>query len=195
MNKCPLTYQETEDTFSKVGLQRLDPRLTHLNSLEFTSEELRFEASQRSGKISIQGVQPKLSAVLNIKKHKFELVDINGKYIIKPQHPVFSQMPENEDLTMHLAAMTGIETPVHGLIYGKDRNLNYFIQRFDRKILFDYLGRDRLGLSNKIIEKTIVDFAKSINGWEELIKNSFLSDGYKEKYLQLLKARRNILDF
>ena len=87
----------------------------------------------RSTKMSIQGVQPKLSAVLNIRQAKFEIVDIKGKYIIKPQHHIYPQLPENEDLTMKMASACGINTPVHGLVYSKDGSLSYFIKRFDRK--------------------------------------------------------------
>lgn len=82
--------------------------------------------------MSIQGVQPKLSAVLNTRKQTFEIVDINGRFIIKPQHEAYTQLPENEDLTMRMAALVGIETPFHGLIWCKDGSLSYFIRRFDR---------------------------------------------------------------
>ena len=91
------------------------------------------EARERALKLSIQGVQPKLSAVLNLRDGKFELVDLNGRYIIKPQHPIYRELPENEDLTMRLAATAGIDVPLHGLIYAKDGSLNYIIRRFDRK--------------------------------------------------------------
>ena len=74
-----------------------------LKDLEYTAEEQRKEAFNRAAKMSIQGVQPKLSAVLSIKDEKFELVDKGGKYILKPQHQIYTQMPENEDLTMRLA--------------------------------------------------------------------------------------------
>lgn len=83
--------------------------------------------------MSIQGVQPKLSAILNLKDGRFEIVDKNGKFILKPQHHVFPELPQNEDLTMHLAASVGIEVPLHGLIWSKDHSLTYFIKRFDRK--------------------------------------------------------------
>jgi len=43
------------------------------------------------------------------------------------------QMPENEDLTMKLAAEIGLEIPLHGMIWSKDNSLTYFIKRFDRK--------------------------------------------------------------
>lgn len=83
-------------------------------------------------RMSIQGVQPKLSVVLNTRKQTFEIVDIGGRYIVKPQHEVYSQLPENEDLTMRMAAAAGIETPLHGMVWCKDGSLSYFIRRFDR---------------------------------------------------------------
>ena len=83
--------------------------------------------------MSIQGVQPKLSAKLNIKEGKFEIVDTGGKYILKRQHQYIPEMLENEDLTMKLASEIGFATPLHGLIWSKDNTLTYFIKRFDRK--------------------------------------------------------------
>ncbi len=86
----------------------------------------------RSGKMSIQGVQPKLSAKLSIKNREFEIVDSNGTFIIKPQNDIFRELPENEDLTMKMAKSFGIEVPLTGLVYSKDGSLSYFIKRFDR---------------------------------------------------------------
>ena len=134
MNRCPITYQLCgENRYSEKGLKLLSPSLKRLDLLNFTAEELRAEAMQRASKMSIQGVQPKLSAILNIKDGLFEIVDKEGKYILKPQHHIFSELPQNEDLTMRLAASIGIEVPLHGLIYSKDNSLTYFIKRFDRK--------------------------------------------------------------
>ena len=134
MNRCPITYHLCEDNrYSEKGLNLLSPSLKRLDLLNFTAEELRIEAMQRAYKMSIQGVQPKLSAILNIKDGLFEIVDKGGKYILKPQHHIFPELPQNEDLTMRLAASIGIEVPLHGLIYSKDNSLTYFIKRFDRK--------------------------------------------------------------
>jgi serine/threonine-protein kinase HipA len=83
--------------------------------------------------MSVQGVQPKLSARLNIKEGKLEIVDTGGRYILKPQHQYFPEMPQNEDLTMRLADEIGFEIPLHGLIWSKDNSLTYLIKRFDRK--------------------------------------------------------------
>src|SRR4030043_1888151 len=134
MNRCPITYSPCgKNRYSEQGLKLLAYGLSNLNVFEYTSEEQRIEAYNRASKMSIQGVQPKLSAVFNIKDKKFELVDKGGKYILKPQHNVHYQMPENEDLTMRLAELTGLEIPIHGLIWSKDNSLTYFIKRFDRK--------------------------------------------------------------
>ena len=134
MNLCPITYKPCGDkNYSEEGLKLLGSGLSTLKKLNYTAEEQRKEAFYRAAKMSIQGVQPKLSAVLNIKEEKFDIVDKGGKYILKPQHHLFEQMPENEDLTMRLAELTGLEIPIHGLIWSKDNSMTYFIKRFDRK--------------------------------------------------------------
>jgi len=118
--------------YSDQGLRSLDRRLRDLRPLEFTSEELVEEATRRASRMSIQGVQPKLSVVVDARQGKFTIVDTNGRYILKPPHTVFRSLPENEDLTMKLARAVGIEVPFHGMVYGKDSSLSYFIRRFDR---------------------------------------------------------------
>ena len=134
MNLCPITYTPCgENRYSEAGLKLLATGLKTLKDLEYTAEEQRKEAFNRAAKMSIQGVQPKLSAVLSIKDGKFILVDKGGKYILKPQHQIYIQLPENEDLTMKLASEIGLEIPIHGLLWSKDNTLTYFIKRFDRK--------------------------------------------------------------
>lgn len=134
MNLCPIAYIPCgENRYSEAGLKLLGNGLKTLKDLEYTAEEQRIEAYNRASKMSIQGVQPKLSAILNIKDEKFTLVDKGGKYILKPQHDLYSQMPENEDLTMRLADEIGLEIPLHGLLWSKDNTFTYFIKRFDRK--------------------------------------------------------------
>jgi len=103
-----------------------------LRDLPYTALEQEREAAERAGRMSIQGVQPKLSAILSVPHASFEVVDTGGLYILKPQNHLYPQLPENEDLTMKMAALVGIETPPHGLIYAKDGTLTYFIRRFDR---------------------------------------------------------------
>jgi len=134
MKRCPITYEKISDqeNYSQRGLHLLSPALKNLQSLALSAAEQRREAIARAGKMSIQGVQTKLSAQLKIKKEQFEIVDQNGQYILKMQSEYYPELPENEALTMSLAAIIGIEVPVHGLIYSKDNSMTYFIKRFDR---------------------------------------------------------------
>jgi serine/threonine-protein kinase HipA len=136
MNYCPISYQaltQDENTYSEAGLHQLNPKLTKLVPLDFTAEDLRFEATMRADKMSIQGVQPKLSAKLRIKEGKFDIVDNHGRYILKPPSFFYPELPQNEAITMSMAALCGIEVPIHGLLYGKDGQMTYFIKRFDRR--------------------------------------------------------------
>jgi serine/threonine-protein kinase HipA len=133
MNRCPITYELCgTDKYSEKGLRLIAPKLTHLNDLPYTASELRQEAANRAKKLSIQGVQPKLSATISVVDQEFKIVDQFGTFIIKPQNDLFPQLPENEDVTMRMAKVFGLEVPFHGMLYAKDGSLTYFIKRFDR---------------------------------------------------------------
>ncbi len=133
MSVCPITYEDiATGTYSRKGLRRLSPRLRDLAPLPYSAEEQRLEATLRADKMSVQGVQPKLSARLVPVRSCFEVVSQGGRFILKPQHPVFPGLPENEDLTMRLAAAAGIEVPLHGLVRSADETWTYFVRRFDR---------------------------------------------------------------
>lgn len=150
MSICPITYETCEEKYSLGGLKKLSGSLRDLQNLPYTASDQILEASARAPKMSIQGVQPKLSAVLNTRKSRFEIVDTGGRYILKPQNPQYRHLPENEDLSMRMAAAAGIPVPLHGLVYSKDGSLTYFIRRFDRvgkkKIAVEDLSQ-LLGLS------------------------------------------------
>lgn len=133
MNRCPITYEFCgTEKYSEKGLRLIAPTLTKLNDLPFSAAEQRQEAVNRAKKLSIQGVQPKLSAVISVVNQQFEIVDQFGNYIIKPQNDLFPELPENEDVTMKMATAFGLEVPLHGMVYSKDGSLSYFIKRFDR---------------------------------------------------------------
>ncbi|MBT7713413.1 MAG: HipA domain-containing protein [Deltaproteobacteria bacterium] len=135
--RCLITYQPSSVEYSPEGLKRIDRNLKGLKNLPFTKEALRHEAAARAEKMSIQGVQPKVSARLNIRQGEFEIVDAGGKYILKPQSADYPELPENEDLTMRLAQTCGLEVPLHFLVRGSDDQPVYVIKRFDRE------GRNR----------------------------------------------------
>src|SRR3972149_3157689 len=128
MNRCPITYEPCDnDKYSRKGLKLLSSNLKSLKDLPLSQEDQIKEAAARATKMSIQGVQPKLSAKLKTKEERFEIVDRAGEYILKPQNSFYPELPENEDLTMRLAKLIGIEIPIHGLIYSIDNRLTYFI--------------------------------------------------------------------
>jgi serine/threonine-protein kinase HipA len=118
--------------YSPAGLRLLDRRLTALAPLPYTREQLLEESAARAVKMSIQGMQPKFSTVLRANEGRMEIVDNGGRYIVKPPHPIYAELPENEALTMSLAANVGIEVPVHGLLLNGDGTRSYFVRRFDR---------------------------------------------------------------
>ena len=133
MNRCPITYELCgNNKYSEKGLRMIAPKLTNLNDLPYTATELRQEAANRAKKLSIQGVQPKLSAAISVVEQEFKIVDQFGTYIIKPQNDLFPELPQNEDVTMKMAKAFGLDVPFHGMLYAKDGSLSYFIKRFDR---------------------------------------------------------------
>jgi serine/threonine-protein kinase HipA len=135
MNYCRITYEPcAEKAYSQRGLDLLSNRLQDLESLPFSADEQRREAVLHKEKMSIQGVQPKLGAHLNVRKNAFELSDVGSTFILKPQNIDFPQLPENEAVTMQMARVCGIEVPISGLIGSKDESLTYFIHRFDRLV-------------------------------------------------------------
>ncbi len=93
----------------------------------------RVVKSQRT----VTGVQPKLS--LARKKmtddssiERFTIVGLWGQYILKPQTELYNELPEIEDLTMHLANSVKIKTVPHSLIRLKSGELAYITKRVDR---------------------------------------------------------------
>jgi len=133
MNRCPITYELCGDQkYSEKGLKLLSRSLKSLKDMPYTPKEQIQLAAQFATKLSIQGIQPKLSVKLNVKKEAFEVVEQGGTFILKPPHHIYEEVPQNEDLTMRLAKIAGIEVPFHGMVYNVDGSLSYFIKRFDR---------------------------------------------------------------
>lgn len=85
---------------------------------------------------TVTGVQAKLS--LDIARghagepQRFTIVGLWGRFILKPQTDRFANLPENEDLTMHMAEAAGIKTVPHSLIRFADGELCYITRRVDR---------------------------------------------------------------
>ena len=103
--------------------------------LDYTTEQLdELAAKAIQDQTSLTGVQPKLS--LHLQKHqgcsRLTIVGLWGGYICKPQTSQYPQMPEVEDLTMHLAEAAKIEVVPHTLMRMADDSLCYLTRRIDR---------------------------------------------------------------
>ena len=104
--------------------------------IDFNLKQLEDLAKQIVIKsVAVTGVQPKLS--LQLEKHKNELsrltiVGLHGNYILKPPSTEYKELPQNEDVTMHLASLVKLKTAQHCLIRLHSGELAYITKRFDR---------------------------------------------------------------
>ena len=137
MSKCLYCYKELEPgevDFHKSCCRKFFGTTT-APALDYTREEMDELAAQViKSQTTLTGVQPKLS--LNLDKHrdsqKLTIVGLWGGYIFKPQTEQFAMLPENEDLTMHLAEIAKLKTVPHTLIRMKDGSIGYLTRRIDR---------------------------------------------------------------
>jgi serine/threonine-protein kinase HipA len=138
-NRCLLCYKRLGDGMknyhSLCSRKFFEKNTTPL--LPYRLDELQDLAKnvvQRS--ITIPGVQAKLSMYLAKRgsaAERLTLVGLWGNYILKPPVKKYPQMPEVEDMTMHLARFFKIETVPHGLIPLQSGELAYLTRRIDRK--------------------------------------------------------------
>jgi serine/threonine-protein kinase HipA len=158
MERCLYCYQElnpAEHDFHPACAMKMFGTKT-APILPYRSDEIEKLAEQviRS-QTTVTGVQPKLS--LHIEKDsgalRFTIVGLWGKYILKPQTPLYDELPENEDLTMHLAELSGIRVVPHSLIRLADGALCYITKRIDRTELGAKLPmEDMCQLSERLTE-------------------------------------------
>ena len=63
---------------------------------------------------------------------RLTIVGLWGRYILKPKSDTYPWLPEDEDLTMHLATLARIQVVPHALIRFSDGELTYITRRIDR---------------------------------------------------------------
>ena len=144
---------------------------------------------------AVTGVQPKLSLHLASAKQpklakKFTIVGMRGGYILKPASPHYPELPEVEDLTMHLAKIAKIKVVPHSLIRLTSGNLAYITKRIDRKEkeklhmedmcqLTERLTEDKYRGSHEQVAKAILKYAANpgldLVNFFELVLFSFLT--------------------
>ena len=137
MCKCLYCYKELEEGQKDFhpGCARKFFGTSDAPLLEYRREDLDALAAQViQAQTSLTGVQPKLS--LNLHKHegsnRLTIVGLWGDFIFKPQTDAYPELPENEDLTMHLAEAARIKVVPHSLIHLADGSLGYITRRIDR---------------------------------------------------------------
>ena len=137
MCKCLYCYKELEEGQKDFhpGCARKFFGTPDAPLLEYRREELDALAAQViQAQTSLTGVQPKLS--LNLHKHegsnRLTIVGLWEDFIFKPQTDAYPELPENEDLTMHMAEAARIKVVPHSLIHLADGSLGYITRRIDR---------------------------------------------------------------
>lgn len=139
MKKCLYCYQPLGDDQKDFHLSCSKKFFgTEISpEIDFGLTEIDELAIKVLGKsVTLTGVQPKLSLELLKEKkgkNRLTIVGLWGGYILKPPFARFPEMPEIEDLTMHLAKLVGIKTAEHSLIRLKSGELAYISKRFDRQ--------------------------------------------------------------
>lgn len=137
MCKCLYCYKEldAEQVDFHPSCARRMFGMTTAPVMDYTRQDMdRLAADIIRSQTTLTGVQAKLS--LNLTKHegtkRLTIVGLWGQYIFKPQTDEYEQLPEVEDLTMHLAEDARLTVARHSLIRLADNSIGYITKRFDR---------------------------------------------------------------
>lgn len=130
---------------------------SHAPIIDFDLKQLEILAQQLVVKsIAITGVQPKLSLEMEKQRNEFPrltIVGFQGNFILKPPTSSYKELPQNEDLTMHLASLVKINTAAHCLIRLQSGELAYLTKRFDRNKKEKIAVEDFCQLSENLTEQ------------------------------------------
>lgn len=142
LNVCPSTLQEGFSTYSPDARKTLFdgkpvPHILDFDSPNNDSADNQ-EYIQNVGRISLSGVQPKASLILNSDNRLAKPAESErGTYILKPAPSSYALLdrkycPANEHLTMQLAwQVYHIETAANALCFFRDGEAAYLCRRFD----------------------------------------------------------------
>ena len=138
---CPGTLAQGYNSYSNLCLRKLfsGKKVSHVlpyNSPKTSDDNAAIFIENRK-RISISGVQEKMSLLLDKNKLRLTKEGELGTYILKPI-PVdlkkVSQVPANEHLTMQIARQVyAINTAENALIFFKTGEPAYITKRFDVK--------------------------------------------------------------
>jgi serine/threonine-protein kinase HipA len=102
------------------------------HSMPYTIAELVSYHGKHKLRMSLSGVQPKVSAVFSRKENAFKIVETGGSYILKPSPQAFPGTAEVEAVTMELARQADIAVPLCGWLPAQDGQGVFWIESFDR---------------------------------------------------------------
>lgn len=135
---CPSTLTDGFHTYSPTAIKRLfqGKKASHIMDFNYDDEQYAVIVENTS-RISVSGVQEKLSAVLENGKVRLAGDGEQGRFIIKPAPDNKAlrdrkQIPANEHLTMQIARQVyNIATAENGMIFFADGTPAYITRRFD----------------------------------------------------------------
>ena len=141
LHYCPGTLAEGFSTYSPSCLRNLfnGKKVNHILSYDHPqqNEEVAELFMENRKRISISGVQEKLSFVLEKNNLRLTKEGEQGTYILKPilrDLKKVDQVPANEHLTMQIAKQVyGLKTAENAMIFFKNGSPAYITKRFDVK--------------------------------------------------------------
>lgn len=160
MNNCLFCYRpldQNEEDFHTSCSKKIFGQATP-PALPYSEDDLEPLAKDIiQSQTAVTGVQAKLSLHIsgNIKEgteRRFTIVGLWGGYILKPPTALYPQLPEVEDVTMHLAQMAKIITAPHSLIRLQSGNLAYITKRIDRTKKGKLAMEDMCQLTERLTE-------------------------------------------
>lgn len=164
---CPGTLKEGFNTYSPAALRSVfdGKKVSHVLPYPAPKrdEEINELFMENRKRISISGVQEKLSLILDKNKLRLTEPGEQGTHILKPI-PIdlkkVDQVPANEHLTMQIASQVyGISTAANALIFFRDGEPAYITKRFDvKKNRSKWSKEDFASLAGKTSENAGHDF-------------------------------------
>lgn len=142
INVCPSTLAEGYSTYSPAALRALFNGRVVSHILSFNSpnneEDDNNDYAQHVGRISLSGVQPKASLMLNTDNQLVRPGEgERGTYILKPAPASYALLerkycPANEHLSMQIASQVyRIDTAANAICFFRDGEAAYITRRFD----------------------------------------------------------------
>lgn len=167
IKNCPGTLAIGYNTYSRSCLRRVFNGRTVNHVLPYFSPQTNEEDDKKfvdnRKRISISGVQEKMSMILDKNKLRLTKEGEKGNYILKPiprDLKKVDQVPANEHLTMQIAQQVfGIYTAENAMIFFKDYQPAYITKRFDIKEDGTRWGKeDFASLAGKTEENAGINF-------------------------------------